>query len=279
MEFRQGRCFLGRCLIIDSGKVELAITLDVGPRIISLSKKGGKNIFFNDLDNQVCKDVSRFFGANQSWHIYGGHRIWVSPEGEQTYVPDNGKVEYTVANNQAVFTPQPWPKRNIAVKLAIQVVEDNLFKIKMYAKNIGTKPMVFGLWGLTVCCNGGELQILLPALDTGYLPNRNIVLWSYTDLLDSRLTLSNNKLTVRGSYLAASPLKVGTFNKEIYCSFRLNDTIFIKEAIAQEGIFPDMNCNIETYTNDLFHEIETLSPFKEVLPQEEIMLSENWRVL
>jgi len=40
-----------------------------------------------------------------------------------------------------------------------------------------------------------------------------------------------------------------------------------------------MNCNIETYTNDLFHEIETLSPFKEVLPQEEIMLSENWRVL
>ncbi len=279
MIFRESHCFLGKCLIIDTADVEMAITLDVGPRIISLHKKGGKNIFFNDLDDQTSKDVSGIFGVGERWHIYGGHRVWVAPEGEDTYIPDNGKVEYQINGNKVLFIPQPWAGRDIAVKLGIEVIESNLFKITMYAQNIASSPQTFALWHLTVCRNGGELDIVLPDNDTGYLPNRNIVLWSYSNLLDTRVQLTNTHLTVRGSVFATTPLKIGTFNPNIHCSFRLDDTVFIKEASSPKGLYPDMQCNIETYTNDLFHEIETLSPLESVPPNAEVSASEYWRIL
>lgn len=279
MTFRESECFFGKCLVISTQSVEIAVTLDVGPRIISLSKKNGSNIFFNDIKDEINKDVSAIFGKGEQWHIYGGHRIWLSPEAEHTYIPDNQHVEYKIKDNRAVFYPAVWEQREIATRLEIEVVEDSLFKIEMYAKNISATTATFGLWGLTVCRAGGNLEIALPLEDMGYLPNRNLVFWSYSDINDSRLHINNEKLTIRGSILAPSPLKVGTFNQNVYCAFYLDDTVFIKQAYLPQGIYPDMGCNIECYTNNLMQEVEVLSPIKSVASGEEISLSEFWRII
>ncbi|MGI6214149.1 MAG: hypothetical protein ACOYIQ_06365 [Christensenellales bacterium] len=279
MTFKESECFLGRCLNICTAKAELAVTLDVGPRIISFAKKGEDNIFFNDIHDERKRDVSAVFGKGARWHIYGGHRIWVAPEGEETYVPDNDKVDYEVKGNTAVFTAPPWKKRNIRVSLEIEGTEDNYFRIAMRAKNVGQHPRTFALWGLTVCRAGGSLDIPLSQANKGYLPNRNIVLWSYSDFFDPRFTLANDKLTVRGSALGVKPFKVGVFNPDVYCVFRLENTTFIKEAKMPEGVYPDMGCNIECYTCNPIQEVETLSPLTEVMPGQEITLSEYWRIL
>ena len=55
----EGKCFIGKTLVMSSDKVEIQITLDVGPRIISLRYlPDGKNIFFEDINDLVNKDVS-----------------------------------------------------------------------------------------------------------------------------------------------------------------------------------------------------------------------------
>ena len=70
-----------------NGKVELVATLQVGPRIIRLAARGGKNVFKN-YDEQLGRT------GETEWQIRGGHRLWVAPEDPvATYFPDNGPVE------------------------------------------------------------------------------------------------------------------------------------------------------------------------------------------
>src|SRR5262249_61656177 len=62
-------------LRLANGDVELIVTLDVGPRIISYRLADGKNVF---------KEYVRQLGKSgeKDWQIRGGHRAWVGPGGD-----------------------------------------------------------------------------------------------------------------------------------------------------------------------------------------------------
>ena len=40
----------GECVSISNGQIELLVTTELGPRVISLSRTGMENIFFRDFD-------------------------------------------------------------------------------------------------------------------------------------------------------------------------------------------------------------------------------------
>ncbi len=76
-------------LRLTNGQIELIVTLDVGPRIISYrSVRGGTNVF-KTFDDQLG-------GIGETdWKARGGHRFWLAPEDPiLTYIPDNGTVEH-----------------------------------------------------------------------------------------------------------------------------------------------------------------------------------------
>ena len=84
------------CLKISEGRIELIVTLSVGPRIISCRINGGENIF------RVFENLSDADPAK--WNIYGGHRLWIAPEiPERTKVPDNRKVSWSRVGDSVVF--------------------------------------------------------------------------------------------------------------------------------------------------------------------------------
>jgi hypothetical protein len=86
----------GKCLSISNEKLELLVTVDIGPRIIKCNLVGKENLMFNDVERKISHDVSELFGEGKTWFIYGGHRIWLSPEKlPDTYYPDNEKVVYS----------------------------------------------------------------------------------------------------------------------------------------------------------------------------------------
>src|SRR5439155_1651492 len=59
-------------LRISNGEVELIVTLDVGPRIISYKLAGGKNVFKN-YDDQLGRSNEK------EWKIRVGKRLWTQP--------------------------------------------------------------------------------------------------------------------------------------------------------------------------------------------------------
>ncbi len=279
MESRIGSCFLGRTLELTDGKITVGVTLDVGPRIIKLQKNGGENLMFEDTGDAVNKDVSSVYGKGKQWHIYGGHRMWLSPESLATYYPDNAPVVSELIPDGAVFTPPAWKECGVQPVLKLKFMRDGALEVSMSFKNISKTPLKLCVWALTVMKCGGTLTLPLSTEDTGFLANRNLAFWSYTDVRDPRLTIANDRVVLTGSQDAASPLKIGTYLKKIRAAYRYGDTLFTKECVTKEGgEYPDFCCNFETYTSNLIHECETLSDAETVQPGAEKIHIEKWRL-
>lgn len=278
LTYKEQTCFLGRSLLLSDGKKELEVTLDVGPRIISFRKVGGENIMFNDTAETTTKDVSAVYGAGKVWHIYGGHRIWLSPEAEHTYYPDNEPVKYEKISGGAVFTPPVMKVIGVQTSLVVVFAADGSLEIKMTAQNLLGKTLRICIWALTVLKCGGELRIPLSTKDTGYLANRNIVLWPYNDLGDPRFRLSNDEIFMKSDPSVSKPYKVGTYLEDMRAEYSVAGSRFVKTMEAAKGEFPDYCCNVEAYMNGLFHEVETLSPFVNAKDGETVTHTEKWQI-
>ena len=256
----------------------MLITVDVGPRVIFYGYDGGENIFYEDEKDLINKG-GEFFDTNLKgkgiWHIYGGHRLWKCPEYLDTYYPDNSPVEVFEDGDSVTFVSDAEITTRLqkSIKITMDYKGDAILEHKFVNKgDSATTPIA--LWALSVMDKGAKAYIPISTQDTGLLPNRNISLWSYTDVKDERLDILNDAIVLQQKNIA-QPLKVGTFA----CSAVSVDIKGMKFAIeinSPEGEYGDNNCNIETYTNDIMLEIETLSPLKSLAVGEEAVHIEKW---
>lgn len=274
---REGKCFLGKTLVLETSKIEMEITVEVGPRIISLKKKGQENIMFQDINDSVNKDVSSIYGENEMWHIYGGHRIWISPEDLETYYPDNEIVNYKVTEDSVTFCSSK-SKGNIDSVLEIKYLTETQADIIMMVKNVGKEPKKFSIWALTVLKCGGKLIVPMETKDTGLLANRNFVFWPYSQYNDPRYKLNDKELTVLSNPNVKNPFKLGFYKENPKTIYEINQTVFTKDVKTECGEYPDYCCNVETYTSNLIHEVETLAPVKTVKVGETVCHIERWTI-
>lgn len=278
--YKESKCFLGRSVVLSDGTIELEVTLDVGPRIISLNKIGGENIMFQDVGDSVNRDCSEVYGEGETWHIYGGHRMWLSPEDESTYYPDNDAVSVEFTETGAVFTPKQWKVCALQPSLEIVMIGNGTVELRHTFKNCSKDDKKLCIWVLTVLKTGGELTVPLSTEDTGLLANRNLVFWSYTNLSDPRISITDTELKLKGVTGSATNIKIGLYKKDLKAIYRLGDTTLVKtlQETGSPEEYPDFNCNLETYTSALIHEIETLSPMKTVKSGEALTHKEIWEV-
>lgn len=273
----------GKVLSITNGVIEAYVTIDVGPRIIRFGFVSGQNIM---CDNRAAGDpkddaeFEKFFGSGKKWEILGGHRIWTSPESyPASYYPDRDPVKYETTENGAIFTPNPETENGVQKQLEVKMdTDDANMQVTMRVKNINTAPQEFSIWGLTVSATGGTLIIPMNDNDTGLLANRNISVWPYTNLADSRLHFGKHYVTLRQDTNTSQALKLGFDLNQAEAYYCLGCDIFRKtyETYHPSDKYPDNNCSFETYTCATFLEIESLSPLKSVQPNETVSLTEHW---
>jgi hypothetical protein len=94
----------GKNLRLFNDAVEVIITLEVGPRIVSYRPLDGQNVF-KLIDEEAGKS------NEEGWKIRGGHRLWIAPEdfGKKdglTYAPDNSLVEHAIEDEFTVRVAQ-----------------------------------------------------------------------------------------------------------------------------------------------------------------------------
>lgn len=270
----------GRCAKLSKGGKTMLVTADLGPRIIYYGFDGGENIFYEDKDDLINKD-GEYFDKNLAgkgiWHIYGGHRLWKSPEYIDTYYPDNSPVEVIEKNGSVYFTSEIEVTTGIQKTIAVTMDGDGNATVEHKFVNCGQKATDrIALWALSVMDKGAVATVPLSTEDTGLLPNRNLVLWSYTDLNDERLKITNDCVTLTQKNIAR-PIKLGAFtNKEVRVDIK--GMKFYIAFDSPSGEYADYSCNVETYTNDIMLEIETLSPLRSLKKGECAVLIEKWRL-
>lgn len=271
----------GNCCRITNGKFEIIVTTDLGPRVIFYGKCGGENIMYEDHEDLINKG-GEYFDENLAgkgiWHIYGGHRLWKSPEYIDTYYPDNAPVDVQYVEGGAVFTSEAEVTTGIRKSISITMQDGGEITLVHSFTNVGDKTTTpISMWGLTVLDKGAKAYIPLSQEDTGFLANRNIVLWPYTDVKDERLTITNDQVTLQQKNIA-QPIKVGMSIKQAV-TVKTKGLKFTLDFDYLEGErYPDYECNVESYTNNIMLEIETLSPLYELQPGETKTHVERWNL-
>ncbi|MHC1695770.1 MAG: hypothetical protein AB9835_11000 [Eubacteriales bacterium] len=272
----------GRCLCVSNGLLEILVTIDIGPRIISCHVPGCENMMFNDTDRAACEDVSSCFGDGAKWYIYGGHRLWVSPEHMPlTYYPDCEKVEYVVDGNKVTLTPPAQRVNNLQHSLELTMEEDKpVMKVRHIIENLSDYPVKGAAWALSVMAPGGTVICPQPDEDTGLLGNRILALWPYTRMTDSRALFLDKYIAVRQDTKATEKFKFGINNTKGWIAYAGYGQLLVKryKPLHPGAEYPDYGVSTEVFTNDKFIEAETLSPLYTLGKGGRIVHDEEWTV-
>jgi hypothetical protein len=254
---------------IQGKTTELVITLDVGPRIIRYAFHNDKNVFV-EFPEQMG-------GSNEKkWKIRGGHRFWTAPEGRHSYELDNGPVAAwrkrgptTVEITQAASKAYGFQK-----SMLVELFDTEMVRITHRLTNVGRKEIDVTPWSLSVMAPGGVALIPQPRLDLhpdefpagrtikteDYLPNRELILWPFTDLTDGRFQYSEHFLRV--AYLPERPAtKLGLKLPTGWVAYQNAGLVFAKHLSRHPKLpYPDRGANFELFTNHQILELESLAP-------------------
>lgn len=265
----------GNCICIENDSIRLIATVDIGPRIIFFGTRSGRNIMFEDVARDFC-ELNKGYGT---WFAYGGHRLWTAPELlPETYYPDNAKIDHEFNDGVLTLTQKPTPFGK-QFKMEIRMSEGNSVQIVNSITNLTDQPQHFAPWSITSLSGGGTEIIPMCQAKTGYLPNRVMSFWSYTDVTDQRFTLTNTYAAVHHDEQAATPFKVGFNVTDGYAVYLAGGLMFRKSVAPHCDVrYPDFCCNFETYTNKYFIECETLGEERDYAPGESAVIEETWEI-
>ena len=265
----------GKCACIDNGTIKLIATIDVGPRIVFFGPVDGANMLFEDIDRNFY-EMNNGYGV---WYAYGGHRMWLAPEVmPETYLPDNSRIEAIFDKDVLTLRPAK-TKFDKQFEIVIAMGEGNSVTIDNRLTNCSDKACEFAPWSVTGLAAGGTEIIPLPSDDKGFLPNRTMAMWSYTDIKDERFSLNNKYALLRQDPKKKQAFKVGFNVTEKQIAY-VKDRQLLKVSFDgyREIAYPDFCCNFETYTNDLFLECEILGELRSYQPGETASIKEVWEV-
>lgn len=261
------------CFRLSNGRVDLIITSDIGPRLIRFGFSGGENMLYEDPSA-----LGKTGGGE--WRLYGGHRLWHAPEHlVRTYLPDNSPVEVREIAGGIRITPPVEAANGIQKQMDV-TMEDNAAHVRLVHRLTNTGPWTISLavWALSVVAAGGTAIIPLPPRGEhprDLLPTTQIALWPYTNLADSRWTWGERFILLRQR--DGQPQKVGLTVVDGWAAYANSGNLFVKRFDYSAGApYPDLNSNVEAFTNSDMLELETLSPVTALAPGDTVEHVEDW---
>lgn len=268
-----------RNLRLANGALELVITLEVGPRILSLAAGPRQRSVFKLFPQQAGGQGEREFRSR------GGHRLWVAPEDRaRTYFPDNCPVAHELLDAGRVRLTAP-PEETGGLQKQLDVALDAQrarVTVTHRLLGLGATAAPLSPWALSVMAPGGTAIVPQPPpgeFPRDLLPNRHLVLWPYMDLGDPRLRLGRRYLTLRQDP-ARAPLKIGLLDEQGWAAYLLGDTLFVKRFACEPGrLYPDRGCNCELFTDAEMLELESLGPLRLLGPGAVAEHTEEWQLV
>ena len=263
------------CYRISNGEVELIVTGDVGPRIIRYGFVGGQNLF-KEFPEQIGKTGEKDF------QLRGGDRVWKAPEDPvATWAPDNVPVTVQITPTGVIAREPVEPLTNLQKEIEVSLAPSGTsVTVSHRITNRGLFTIEFAPWALTMMAQGGMVVTGFPP--RGHHPQNleatnPLTMWAYTNLADPRWKFTRKYLTLRQDPNNSDAQKLGLFNPSTWAAYILNSEVFVKRGTADPaGHYPDFGCSFETFTNNLFLEVETLGPLSKVAPGTTIQLVEHW---
>lgn len=239
-----------------------------GPRIIGLYAKGEDGNLLAETP-----DV-HWPTPHGEYYLLGGHRLWTAPE-DPFYTCPEDNVKVTTEKNKVIL--QSDVDASGLEKEISFLLNENCVELTHRVTWHGKEPIELAPWAITQL-RLGSLGILPQSDSDGLLPNRNLVLWSYSHVNDERLELYDDLILIHGCKREQA-FKIGNKNSYGWIACLLGNALFVKRfAVNNPDQYPDMGCNAEAYVKDSCLELETLGPLTTLRPKESATHKEVWEV-
>lgn len=266
--------FLGlECYPLENDTLKLLVTRTVGPRLLSFGFKNGENIFA-----ELPETVIDLPGLDV-FHFYGGHRLWHAPEEpRRTYLPDDAPVDIVPFENGLTVTQPTESQTGLQKTLEVKLPgETPQVVITHHLSNQGLWPVTCALWAITQLKTGGTAILPQARPDTDVLPNRSLVLWPYTSMVNPNVRWGSDYILLDAELDA--PFKIGFPNPRGWLAYWWNGMLFVKRAeYDSQAAYFDFGSSSECYCDHRFIELETLSPIHTIAPGETASHSEVWEL-
>ena len=245
-------------------------------RIVRFYPLGKENLFMEMKRTPLTTPYGDFY-------FRGGHRLWHAPENmPRTYMPDNeGAMVSDIPNGVRIEMPaEPWTHIVKAIEIELNPEQPQVI-LRHELRNEGPWEAEFAPWALTMLKQGGVGIFPQPVGnvdEAGLLANRQLLIWPYTTIEDQRLTLRDDFLLVQATS-SLPPLKFGYFNPHGWMGYWIDGALFVKRFDVQDNVsYPDNGCNVESYCNHEFIELESLGELARVAPGQTIFHNELWEL-
>lgn len=261
------------CIKFSNETIDLIIPKNFGPRIIYAGFKESKN-FFAEIEDVEFKTK---YGT---WKLYGGHRLWIAPESIDTYYPDNEPVDIEY-KNKILIVAKTFSEIGLKKEISLKFISKNKVELTHKIQNISSKNKILSLWTLSVMTKNGTaiLPQNVKTLDSSkFLPNRNLVLWQYTDINDKRLKINNDFIYVKQDTKVKTALKIGQYLTSGWIAYKFDNYFFVKKFKIDScySEYPDYSSNVEVYSCEKFLELELLTPLINLHSKQFIVQKEIW---
>lgn len=266
---------LQKNLRLDNGEVEVILPTEIGPRVLRYARVGGSNVLGEVPASAQGNDTP--FGDR--WHIYGGHRLWYAPEGDpRSYYPDNAPVRADVVGERVTLVQDVEPHTQLEKSITVELAPTgSRVSLTHTLTNRGSFDVELAPWALTVMARGGRAIIPHPPHvphPTALAPARPLVLWPFTRMADPRWTWGDRLVFLRHG--AGDAQKIGVYDPLGYVAYQVERLLFLKRHQPLPGPHADFGTNVQTFTNDLILELETLGPLSRVPPGGAVVHREEW---
>jgi len=265
------------CLVLDAGGPRVAVTTDIGPRILGVTLADGTGEGLLASLPGLTIDLP----AQPPFRMVGGHRLWAAPEvPATTYLPDDAPPVVTRAPDAVAFSELQ--ATGLRKTLRVAPAADSVVVDHILA-NEGTEPMRVAPWAITMLTPGGEawLPRFMGRTDPGgYQANGSLVLWPYTRFDDARLVPGDPVTRVLAIAGSEGRVKVGLQGRPGWAAYRRADALLVKRfAWLEDVTYPDMDASVQCYSCGDFIEVETLGPLMTLSPGESTTHRETWMLV
>lgn len=266
-----------RCYRLANDQIELIVTADVGPRVIRFGFIGEANEFC-EYEEWLGKT------GDLEWHNYGGHRLWHAPEMRpRTYAPDNSPVTVEDQGDFARFIQPVEASTGIQKEMDFHL-DPRAARVEVVhrLRNCGLWAVELAPWALSVMAQGGVAIVPLPPRGShteNLLPKSTLALWAYTDMTDPRWTWGGRFILLRQDPQAQKPQKAGFTVPDGWVAYARAGHLFVVTFRHDaQATYPDMGCDVETFTNARMLEVETLGPLARLEPGATVEHAEQWQL-
>ncbi len=240
----------------------------IGPRVVGL--------YANGVDGNLLAETPdiHWETPHGEFYLLGGHRLWPAPEDPYYTCPDaNVRVD---AHGDSVKLLSDVDASGLEKQITIRL-DGNRVHLSHRITWHGEKPIQFAPWAITQLRLGG--MAILPLSNTeGLQPNRNIVLWPYTQIRDERLEIHDDVILLHGKPKEYA-CKIGNRNDHGWAACAMGEALFVKRFQRDAGAYPDRDCNVEAYVKDVCIEIESLGTLKTLHKGDSLTHDETWEVI